>query len=196
MPGEGGEPKSFHPRNRTEWRRWLRANHDSARRVWLILTKKDSAIAGISYEEAVEEALCFGWIDSRTNALDADRYMLQMTPRKPGSVWSKPNKLRVKRLIADGRMTGVGLAKIKAAKKDGSWMRLDKIDRLEIPKDLHQALSSNLEAKRNFEAFSDSAKKIILFWITAAKTAETRSKRVDETVRLAAANLKAAHPRE
>jgi uncharacterized protein YdeI (YjbR/CyaY-like superfamily) len=195
VPGEAGDPESFHPKSKAEWRRWLKANHESARRVWVILTKKGATTPGVLYEDAVEEALCFGWIDSRTIAADADRYMLQMTPRKPGSVWSKSNKQRVKQLIQDGRMTAAGLAKIEAAKKDGSWTRLDKIDRLEIPGDLKLALASNLEAKRNFEAFSDSAKKIILFWITAAKRDETRRKRVEETVRLAAANIKAAHPR-
>jgi uncharacterized protein YdeI (YjbR/CyaY-like superfamily) len=195
VPGEASDHGSFQAKTRAEWRRWLEKNYASTRRVWLILTKKDSVVRGITYEEAVEEALCFGWIDSRTNSLDSDRYMLQMTPRKPGSVWSKANKQRVKRLIADGWMTDAGLVKIKAAKKDGSWTRHDKIDRLEIPKDLQKALSRNLEARRNFEAFSDSAKKIILFWITAAKRPETRSKRVEETVRLAAANIKAAHPR-
>jgi uncharacterized protein YdeI (YjbR/CyaY-like superfamily) len=164
--------------------------------VSLILAKKGSAAVGISYEDAVGEALCFGWIDSRTNTVDAQHYRLQMTPRKPGSVWSKINKRRVEELIEAGRMTDVGLAKIEAARRDGSWDRLDAVDLLEIPPDLKRALSENPKAKRNFEGFSVSSKRIILYWITAAKRSETRQKRVNETVRLAAENVKAAHPRE
>src|SRR3990170_4121261 len=118
-------------------------------------------------EEAGEEALSFGWIDSRTNSLDETRFRLQMTPRKPGSVWSNPNKRRVEKLIEDGRMA---------------------------PPDLRRAFSANPQARRNFEAFNDSSKKVILYWITNAKRAETRKKRIEETVRLAAENIKAAHP--
>jgi len=172
----------------------LSANHASSAGITLVIAKKGSGIAGISYEEAVEEALSFGWIDSRTNSLDETRFRLQMTPRKPGSVWSNPNKRRVENLIEEGRMAPAGLAKIEAAKRDGSWIRLEAIDRLEIPPDLRRALSANPKARRNFEAFNDSSKKVILYWITNAKRAETRKKRIEETVRLAADNIKAAHP--
>jgi uncharacterized protein YdeI (YjbR/CyaY-like superfamily) len=195
MPADSRHKPTVEPKSRAEWRKWLRANHASSRGIWLIVAKKSSGTQGISYDDAVEEALCYGWIDSRTNTVDATRYKLQMTPRKSGSVWSKPNKRRIEKLIEDGRMAPAGLAKIKAAKMDGSWTRLDKIDRLEIPADLKQAFSANPEAKRNFETFSDSSKRIILYWITGAKRAETRRKRVEETVRLAAENIKAAHPR-
>lgn len=195
VPSAKREFGSYQPKDRAEWRNWLKSNHASSAGVWLVIVKKNSPTAGISYDDAVEEALCYGWIDSRTKTVDEARYRLQMTPRKPGSVWSKLNKGRVKKLIKEGLMAAPGLAKIEAAKGDGSWTRLESIDRLEIPRDLQQAFGANPKAKRNFEAFSDSSIKIILFWITGAKRAETRRKRIEETVRLAAENVKAAHPR-
>jgi len=194
MPADPQERPTLQPKTRAGWRRWLSANHASSAGITLVVAKKGSGIAGISYEEAVEEAVCFGWIDSRTNSLDETRFRLQMTPRKPGSVWSIPNKRRVEKLIEEGRMAPAGQAKIEAAKRDGSWTRLEAIDRLEIPPDLRRALSANPKARRNFEAFNDSSKKVILYWITNAKRAETRKKRIEETVRLAAENIKAAHP--
>jgi uncharacterized protein YdeI (YjbR/CyaY-like superfamily) len=148
------------------------------------------------YSEAVEEALCFGWIDSRPGTLDTERYRLYVAPRKPGSVWSKLNKQRIRKLVKEGRMTSAGLVKIEAARKDGSWNTLDEIDRLVMPADLLEQLSANEDAKRNFEGFSTSSKKIILFWIASAKREETRQKRIEETVRLAAQNIKAAHYRQ
>jgi uncharacterized protein YdeI (YjbR/CyaY-like superfamily) len=144
----------------------------------------------------VEEALCFGWIDGRLNTLDEQRYKLYLSPRKAGSVWSRFNKQRIRKLIKEGRMTSAGLAKIEAARKDGSWKTLDSIDRLEMPEDLATQLAANAAAQRNFEAFSASSKKIILFWIASAKRETTRQKRIEETVRLAAQNLKAAHDRQ
>jgi uncharacterized protein YdeI (YjbR/CyaY-like superfamily) len=148
------------------------------------------------YSDAVEEALCFGWIDSTPGKVDEQRYTLYISPRKPKSVWSKINKQRIQKLVKEGRMTAAGLAKIEAARKDGSWNRLDAIDELVMPADLVERLSANAEAKRNFEAFSTSSKKIILFWIASAKREETRQKRIEETVRLAARNIKAAHYRQ
>jgi uncharacterized protein YdeI (YjbR/CyaY-like superfamily) len=148
------------------------------------------------YSDAVEEALCFGWIDSTPGKLDEQRYSLYMSPRKPKSVWSKINKQRIRKLVKEGRMTAAGLVKIEAAKKDGSWNQLDAIDELVMPADLLEQLSANAEAKHNFEAFSTSSKKIILFWIASAKREETRQKRIEETVRLAAQNIKAAHYRQ
>ena len=187
---------TYHPKTRTEWRKWLAANHAISTGIWLVLIKKGARIPGLTYADAVEEALCFGWIDSRPGTLDAQQYKLYMSPRKPGSVWSKLNKQRIRRLVKEGRMTPAGLVKIEAAKKDGSWNTLDEVDRLVIPADLLEQLSANPEAKRNFEGFSSSSRKIILFWIASAKRAETRQKRIEETVRLAAQNVKAAHYRQ
>ena len=186
----------YHPKTRVEWREWLAINHDRSKGVRLVLIKKGADIPGIMYSDAVEEALCFGWIDSTPGKLDEQRYTLYMSPRKPKSGWSKINKQRIQKLVKEGRMTEAGLTKIEAAKNDGSWNRLDAIDGLEMPADLLEQLSANAEAKHNFEAFSTSSKKIILFWIASAKREETRQKRMEETVRLAAQNIKVAHYRQ
>ncbi len=177
------------PRSRAEWRAWLAKNHATSKGVWVVLVKKGSGLRGIGYEAAVEEALCYGWIDSRPNTLDERRYKLRLTPRKRGSVWSKINKAKVRKLIKQGSMAQPGLEKIRAAKKDGSWTRLDAIDRLEMPADLIEALEGNALAREHFGAFSTSSKKIALFWIVSAKRPETRRKRIEETVRLAADNI-------
>ncbi len=195
MPAKAPSHPVYQPQTRAEWRAWLTTNHASATGVRLVLVKQNAGLAGITYAEAVEEALCFGWIDGKANTLDDRRYQLQMSPRKPGSVWSKINKQRIRRLVAEGLMTPAGLAKIAAAKKDRSWQQLDAIDQLVIPADLREQLAANAQAGRNFEAFSASSKKMILFWIASAKRDETRQKRIAETVRLAAQNIKAAHYR-
>jgi len=184
---------SFQPKELREWHDWLAANHGTSKGVSLILIKKDSTIDGVRYEEAVEEALCYGWIDSRTNSLDDQRYRILMSPRKAGAVWSQSNKQRVEKLIRQRRMRKPGLLKIKAAKKDGSWSRLEQVDQMVIPPDLRRELAANQQARRNFEAFSDSSKRLILYWISTAKRGETRQKRIAEAVRLAAKNIKAAH---
>ena len=183
-------------KSRKEWRAWLKKNHANVPGVWLVLYKKNSGEKRISYSEAVEEALCFGWIDSKPNTLDETRFKLKFTPRKPKSVWAKTNKERVKRLIEVGLMTDAGMKKIEAAKLDGSWDSLNGIDSMQIPADFKKALSVNKRAKRNFGAFSDSSKKIILYWIQSAKRPETRERRVKETVSLAARNIKANHYRQ
>ncbi|MGZ4133281.1 MAG: YdeI/OmpD-associated family protein [Actinomycetota bacterium] len=182
-------------KDRAAWRRWLQRHHASSRGVWLLVRKKGGDRPGVTYVEAVEEALCFGWIDSRANPLDEHRYRLTMTPRKPGSVWAATNKERVARLTAEGRMAPAGLAAIEAATADGSWDALTAVDALEVPPDLADALAANPAAARHFEAFPPSSKKMILFWIASAKRPETRAKRVEETVRLAERNVRANHPR-
>ena len=196
MPAKTSTLPSFQPKTRAEWREWLTKNYARSKGIHLILIKKGADIPGVMYDEAVEEALCFGWIDSSPAKLDAQRYKLYVSPRKARSVWSSLNKQRIRKLIKEGTMTPAGLAKIEAAKKDGSWNQLDAIDRLVMPEDLLEQLSANPEAKRNFESFSTSSKKIILFWIASAKREETRQKRIEETVRLAARNIKAAHYRQ
>lgn len=177
------------PTTRAEWRAWLRDHSREATGVWLVLRKgKD---ADLSYEDAVEEAVAFGWIDSKANKLDDRRYKLRFTPRKPHSGWSASNKERVARLIATGLMTETGMAAVEIAKANGSWDSLDQLTRLEIPPDLAEALAANSEASRFFEAFPPSSKQIILGWIASTKRPETRRKRVEETVRLAAQNKRA-----
>ena len=182
---------SVHPATLADWRAWLAANHDRVSGVWLITYKKAAGKPTISYEESVEEALCFGWVDSKGNKLDDERTMLWFAPRKRGSGWSRPNKERVERLVAQGRMTAAGLAKIEAAKADGSWALLDAVENLEVPADLAAEFEKYIAARANFDAFPRSAKRGILEWIVQAKRPETRAKRVAETARLAQENERA-----
>lgn len=180
--------KKFHARNRHEWRSWLEEHYSTSPGIWLIYYKKGTDELSVSYDEAVEEALSFGWIDSKVNALDDKRYMQIYTPRKPKSIWSKINKQRVKKLIENGSMTTAGFDKIEKAKKDGSWDFLDDIENLVIPEDLKKSLNANPAAKANFEVFTDSIKKQILYWIKTAKRPETRLNRINKTVILSEQN--------
>ena len=184
-------PNSVHPKSRAEWRKWLRDNHTQQEGVWLILFKKASGKPRVTYDEVVEEALCFGWVDSKGNKLDDERSMLWMAPRKPGSNWSRLNKTRVEKLFADGQIHAAGLTKIEAAKKDGSWNALDKVEDLEIPPDLEKALKANSDAWVYFDEFPRSAKRGILEWIMNTKKPETRAKRIAETAEQAAKNIRA-----
>jgi len=186
----------LYAKDRLAFRRWLQRHHARSRGVWLVSYKKKTGKPSIPYAEAVEEALAFGWVDSRPNFLDEERFQQLFSPRKPKSPWSRLNKERVAKLIETGRMMPAGLAKVEAAKRDGSWSTYDGVEALRVPADLRRALSANAAARRNVEAFSPSSKKIILWWVTSAKRPETRAKRVAETVRLAAKNLKANHWRQ
>ncbi len=184
-------PNSVHPLTRAEWRRWLEANHTRREGVWLVTFKKDTGQPRVEYEEAVEEALCFGWVDSKPNTLDEQRSLLWFAPRKPRTGWSMPNKERVERLLAAELLAPAGLAKIEAAKADGSWTLLDSVEALEIPPDLAEALAAYPSAAANFDAFPRSVKRGILEWIAIAKKPETRAQRVAETARLAEDNVRA-----
>ncbi len=188
--------EQYYAKDRHEWRAWLEAHHATASGVWLIYFKKESGKPRVAYDEAVEEALCFGWVDSRPNAIDEHSYMQLFSPRKAKSPWSKINKERVERLIAAGLMTKAGLDKIEAAKADGSWNKYDEVDDLVMPDDLAAALAANETANGYFQAFSPSSKKVVFWWIASAKRPETRSKRIEETVRLAEQNIKANHYRQ
>jgi uncharacterized protein YdeI (YjbR/CyaY-like superfamily) len=188
-----GKPpaNSTHPKTRAEWRAWLAAHHNRDEGVWMIFFKKATGKPFVTYDDAVEEALCFGWVDSKPNKLDTERSMLWFAPRKGRSGWSNPNKDRVERMTAAGLMIPAGLAKVNAAKADGTWTMLDAVEALEIPPDLANALKLYPAAKENFEAFPRSAKRGILEWILQAKRAETRTKRIEETARLASENIRA-----
>ena len=180
--------------SRRELRDWLDANATTTGAFWLVSFKKHVKDHYVPYDEIVEELLCYGWIDARTRRLDEERTMLLVAPRKPGSSWSASNKRRVAKLEKKGLITAAGQQKIDAAKRDGSWNYLDDIENLLVPDDLSNALKENETARKTFDAFNKSAKKVILLWIKTAKRSETRAKRVSETVRLAAKGLKAAHP--
>jgi uncharacterized protein YdeI (YjbR/CyaY-like superfamily) len=183
---------SIHPKNRDERREWLSAHHMQTEGVWVINFKKASAKPRLEYDDAVEEALCFGWIDSKPNKLDEERSMLWFAPRKAGTGWSKLNKGRVEKLIAAGLMTPAGLAKIESAKQDESWNALDKIEELENPLDLAEMLATNKAAQAYFDEIPRSVKRSILEWIANAKKPETRSaKRIQETVTSAVKNIRA-----
>lgn len=181
----------FHPRNLSEWRAWLKANHRTAASVWLVLHKKSSPGPGIGYEEAVEEALCFGWIDSKPQKRDNHSYLLYFAVRKRGSVWSKINKQRIARLIKEGRMMPSGLKKVEEAKKNGDWAVLDPVDALQIPEDLMKALTRNKKARKNFEVFPPGIRKQLIYWVLSAKREETKVARIREIVSKAARNERA-----
>lgn len=191
MADSGLPENAIHPKSRAGWRAWLAANHTRETGVWLVTYKQSAGIPDLSYNDGVEEALCFGWVDSRPRALDANRTMLWYAPRKAGSAWAKTNKERVARLIANGLMQEAGLAKINAAKADGSWGTLDSVDRLEIPVELEAAFGRYVGSSEHFANFPPGIKRGILEWIATARTVATREKRADETARLAAQNQRA-----
>ncbi len=186
------ELKTLYAKDRKAWRTWLEKNHAKSPGVWLIYYKKNSGKKRLEYNDAVEEALCFGWIDSTSRPLDEKKYMQRFTPRKIKSGWSSLNKERIQRMIDQGLMSAAGLAKIGIAKKNGSWESLDKIyapvEQLEIPEDLAKAYSKNKKAKTNFENFPVFTRRQFLCWISSAKREETRKARVKHAVLMCAAN--------
>ncbi len=181
-------PKTLSVKDRKAWRAWLSRNHTRLKEIWLVFYKKHTGKATVSYEDAVQEALCFGWIDSTVRRIDDERYIQLFTPRKKGSNWSDLNKRRVNKLIEEGLMTEAGLQKIEEAKKNGSWKNLDAVEKLRVPADLAKTLSAKKKAKDAFSALSPSRKKAFLYWIGSAKTEATRTKRIAETVRLVVEN--------
>jgi uncharacterized protein YdeI (YjbR/CyaY-like superfamily) len=180
-----------HPLSRAAWRQWLVEHHATQTGVWLVFYKKATGKPRVEYDEAVEEALCVGWVDSKPSALDDERSLLWFSPRQPGSGWSRPNQLRVQRLIAAGLMLPAGLQKVEQAKADGSWSRLDAVEDLLVPEDLALALAALPGAAANFAAFPRSARRGILEWIVNARTAATRARRIADTARLASRNERA-----
>jgi len=187
--------KQLHVMNRDAWRAWLEANHATATEVWLIIYKKHTGKPSLSLEEAVEEALCFGWIDGALRPIDDEKYALRYSPRKKGSIWSEVNKRRARKLIKQGRMTEAGLAKIREAKANGEWRAATlREDTTNVPADLRKALKANQQTWRNFESLAPSHKRLFIYWITSAKTDKTRQRRIQETVRLVAENKKLGTP--
>ena len=177
--------------DRASWRDWLEANHATAAGVWLVTWRPRSGRVGLDYEDAVEEALCFGWIDSTGGHVDDERGKLYFAPRKPRSPWAASNKARVQRLIGEGRMAPAGLAAIGRAKANGSWEILDTAERLEVPDDLTAALEARPPAAVNFGAFPPSARKMLLGWVALARRPETRAARITDIAEAAARNERA-----
>jgi len=188
---QDADRKSFYAKDRQSWRKWLLKNHDKEDHVWLLIYHKKSAKPSVYYDEAVEEALCFGWIDSKPNKRDHESFFLFFAPRKQKSVWSKLNKKRIEELISCGLMMSAGLAKIEAAKIDGSWTTIDDVEEMIMPPDLKSAFAKKKNAYKNFEAFPRSVRKGIFQWIAGAKQPETRSRRIEETVAKAEQNIRA-----
>ena len=186
--------KSFHPKTRNAWRQWLEEHHDKLPGVWFTFYKKESGKRRVTYDEAVEEALCFGWIDSLPKKIDEHRSALKFSPRRPKSVWSELNIKRIQELIDKKLMTPAGLEKIERARADGSWEKLSasnlQVKTGVIPVDFEKALKKNKEALINFRAFSPSCKKQFLSWIDSAKRPETRTARITQTVAMSAAKKK------
>ena len=182
--------ETFCPGNREEWRQWLNENHNSSHSVWLVQYKQKSARPSLSWSDSVDEALCFGWIDSTRKTIDEESFMQFFCKRKPTSNWSKINKAKVQRLIAEGLMTEAGFKCIEVAKKNGSWSILDDVEELIIPSDLGKAFQSQPGSAAYFSSLSKSVKKMILQWLVLAKRPETRQKRITEIAELAAQKLK------
>ncbi len=177
---------TYYAKDRKAWRKWLEQHHAASSGVWLVYYKKDSGKTRVPYADAVEEALCFGWIDSTLNPIDEHSYMQLFTPRKPKSGWSKLNKDRVESLIAQGLMTPAGQEKIDIAKHHGTWAKLDGIESFTVPPILEKAFARNKKAKAFFDTLSKTNKKYILYYTNGVKNEESKAKRVAEII--AAAN--------
>lgn len=177
--------------NRHAWRKWLSENHDKEKSIWIKIHKKQSLIPSVSYDEAVDEALCFAWVDSSIKGGNEAYYYQFFARRNPKSNWSRVNKAKVEKLLADGLMTEAGMKVINFAKENGYWTALDDVENLINPADLQIALENNPTAKNYFEAFPRSVKRGILEWLLNAKQEETRKKRITEIVTLAEKNIRA-----
>ena len=181
-PPSPNDKELFTPRTRAAWRTWLTVNGARAEGLWLVYRKKSSSLQGPTYEDLVEESLCFGWIDSQARRVDEDRTMQWFSPRRRGSIWSAPNKERVERLEQTGLMADPGRAAIARAKADGSWSQTDAVDALIVPSDLEAAFEATPRARSAYLALPDSAKSQTLWWIYSAKRPETRRNRIAQTV--------------
>jgi uncharacterized protein YdeI (YjbR/CyaY-like superfamily) len=188
--------KCYYAKSQKEWRKWLEKNHQTAQSVWLIIYKKESKKPSVVYTNAVDEALCFGWIDSKPNKRDDESYYQFFAKRNPKSSWSKVNRDKIERLTKDGLMMPAGLEAIATAQKNGTWTALDAVEKMTVPDDLQKAFKNNKAAFNNWESFPRSSKKIILEWIQNAKRPATRLNRITETVKLAAKNNRANHYRQ
>jgi uncharacterized protein YdeI (YjbR/CyaY-like superfamily) len=182
--------ETYCPKNRTDWRNWLEKNHQSKKAVWLVYYKVSSKSPSITWGEAVDEALCFGWIDSTKKTIDDVSYMQYFSKRKPFSNWSKVNKEKIANLIQNNRMEKAGFDSIEIAKQNGSWTKLDEIEALIIPFDLKEQLINHKNAADYFENLSQSMKKLLLNWVASAKREETRRKRISEIVDSAKQNTR------
>jgi uncharacterized protein YdeI (YjbR/CyaY-like superfamily) len=186
-----GKVKTLYAPSASAWRNWLASHHNKEKNIWLIIYHKESKTKSVYYPEAVDEALCFGWVDGKPNKRDNESFYQFFAKRNPKSNWSKINKEKVERLVKENKMTAAGLEMVALAKENGTWTALDQIEALVVPPDLKKALKTFPLALTNFEAFPKSVKRGILEWIANAKLPETRQKRIIETTTLAAKNVRA-----
>ncbi|MGH9211326.1 MAG: YdeI/OmpD-associated family protein [Acidimicrobiales bacterium] len=182
----------YHPEDLAAWRVWLEANHDTARGVWVASWRKASARDPVVYEDLVEEAICFGWIDSTVNILDDDRGLQLMTPRKPKSSWTRLNRQRVAALEAQGRMSDAGRRAVEVAKANGWWTIYDPVEDLLEPDDLAASLAASPRARTAWNSFPPSARKQMLWWVISASKPETRTSRIARIVSQAESGRRAA----
>jgi uncharacterized protein YdeI (YjbR/CyaY-like superfamily) len=176
------ESEMFYPQSKEQWREWLQENHALKQSIWVIFYKKKTGRPILNWCEAVDEALCFGWIDSIGKPLDDERFMQFFCKRKPNSTWSKINKDKVSSLLEAGMMTAAGQYCIDVAKQNGSWTILDNVEALIIPVDLSIAFNQNPDTIFYFMDLSKSVKKAVLQWLVLAKRPETRSNRIAEVI--------------
>jgi uncharacterized protein YdeI (YjbR/CyaY-like superfamily) len=184
------EIEIFCPTSRIDWRQWLEENHRSKKSIWLVCFTKKSNKPTLSWSEAVDEALCFGWIDSTRKTIDNESFIQFFSRRKPNGTWSKVNKEKIKQLIDAELMTEAGLESIEKAKQNGSWTILDEVEELIIPPDLDKAFDSQAGSKDFFLSLSKSVRKAILQWLVLAKQSGTRQKRIGEIAERASQKLK------
>lgn len=177
--------------DRTEWRKWLEQNHAKEKEALLIHYRKGSSKTSLNHFDAVEEALCFGWIDSILKRIDDERFVLKYTPRKPNSIWSKVNRDKAEQLIADGKMTKAGLVKIEEAKRNGNWDNAyTSLIKDTLPADLKQALLKNKKDWWNFQKFAGTYRNMYISWLNSARTATTKQKRIAEVIYRSERNIK------
>ncbi len=178
---------TFFAKDRAAWRRWLERHGASRREIWLVLLKKHVDRPCVAYEEAVQEALCVGWIDGLLKRIDDEKHAIRFTPRKKNSVWSEANKKRVRLLIRQGRMTEAGMAAVRAGKSSGQWQKAAEREKSDaLPPDLKAALERDRKARDSFARLAPSRRKMLVGWVLDAKREETRARRIHEVVRLSA----------
>lgn len=187
------EIEIFYPEGKAEWRAWLEQNHQSKQSVWLVYYRKSTGKKTLTWSEAVDMALCYGWIDSKQVKIDDEKSHQFFSKRKAKSVWSKINKEKIDRLSKEGLMTKAGLESVEIAKQNGSWTILDEVEELIVPEDLEVAFKGKKGATEYFMSCSKSSRKAMLQWLVMAKRAETRQKRINEIVAMAEQKQKPKH---
>jgi uncharacterized protein YdeI (YjbR/CyaY-like superfamily) len=185
------DAEEVHLETREQWRAWLTAHHETAASVWLVSWRRQTGRPAVSYDDAVCEALAFGWIDSTAGTVDAERSRMYFAPRRRGSGWARSNKQRLEALERDGLMTEAGRRVVRAAQADGSWTLLDDVEDLVVPADLAAAFEAHPGARAHWDAFPPGARRALLTWIVTAKRPATREKRVAETAAAAAEGRRA-----